>query len=111
MALKTPLDIWAKIILLQELFIGNRKLIHNAFNFYWPQRDKVAIQVMTVVKNDLLHKIVIKHKMNKVNHPYFIFFKIRDLCHQSKWLKKKTRVFNIYDNQIKQRCIWIGNTP
>ena len=39
MALETPLKIGARVVILQELFIGNRKLSHSVFNFYWPQRD------------------------------------------------------------------------
>lgn len=34
MALKKAVNIRVGIALLQEFFIGNRKLVHNAFNFY-----------------------------------------------------------------------------
>lgn len=90
MALETALDIRAGIILLQEPFIGIRELVHNAFNFYWPQRDRTAIRVMTAVRKDLLDKIVIEHRTDLVNHPYFIFLEIRDLDQRSKWPGRKT---------------------
>lgn len=34
---------------------------------------------MTAIKKNLLDKIIIEHKTDLVNHPYFILFKIRDL--------------------------------
>lgn len=49
MALKTALSIGAGMIMLQEPFIGNRKLCHSAFNFYWPQGERSEIRVMTAI--------------------------------------------------------------
>lgn len=89
-ALEIALDIQAGIILLQEPFIGNWKLVYSAFNFYWLQRDKTAIRVMMVVKKDLLNKIVIEYKTDLVNYSYFIFFEIQDLNQQLKWPERKT---------------------
>lgn len=71
--LETALDIWAEIILLQEPFISNWKLVHSTFDIYWPKGDKIAICVMTVVRKNLLNKIVVEYKTNLVNHLYFIF--------------------------------------
>ena len=90
MALETALDIGAGIALLQEPFIGNRELAHSAFNFYWPQADKAAIRVVTVVRKDLLDKIVVEHRTDLVNHPYFVFLEIRDLDKQTKRPGRKT---------------------
>ncbi len=36
MALETALTIKVGIVILQERFIGNGEIFHNAFNFYWP---------------------------------------------------------------------------
>lgn len=82
MVLETVLDIWAEIILLQEPFISNRKLVHSAFDIYQPKGDKIAIYIMTVVRKNLLNKIVVKHRTNLVNHLYFIFPEIWDLDQQ-----------------------------
>ncbi len=111
MALETVLDIRAGIMLLQEPFIGNWELVHSAFNFYWPLKDRTAIKIMTVIRKDLLDKIVIEHRTDLVNQPYFIFLKIRDLGQRSKRPGRKTRVLNVYDNRVGQGCTWIGNTP
>lgn len=64
---------------------------------------------MTVVRKNLLDKIVIEHRTNLVNQLYFLLLKIWDLDQQSKWQKRKTQVFNAYDNQIGQSCIWTSN--
>ena len=69
------------------------------------------MRVMTAVRKDLLNKIVIEHRTDLVNHPYFILFEIQDLDQQSKRPGKKTRVPNAYDNRVKQGCTWTGNIP
>lgn len=35
-ALKTALSVGAGIVIVQELFIGNREISYSGFNFYWP---------------------------------------------------------------------------
>ncbi len=52
MALETALNIGAGIVMLQEPFLGNRELSHSTFKLYWPQGDRTAIRVMTVVRRD-----------------------------------------------------------
>lgn len=104
MALEIILNIKAELVILQELFIGNQKLVYSAFNFYWPQGKRIAMRVMTTVKKDLLDKITIEHRINLINHPYFILFKIQNLDQQSKQLEKKTRILNVYNNYVRQSC-------
>ena len=111
MALETALSIGAGLVMLQEPFIGNRELVHSAFNFYWPQGDRIAMRVMTAVRKDLLDKIAVEHRTDLVNHPYFILLEIRDLDQQSKRPGRKTRVLNAYDNRVGQGCTWTGNIP
>lgn len=65
---------------------------------------------MTAVRKDLLDKIIVKYKTDLVNHHYFILVEIQDLDQQLKRLKKKTQVLNIYNNWVKQRSTWTGNT-
>ena len=42
--LETALSIGAGIVMVQELFIGNREIFHNRFNFYLPQRKKKLLE-------------------------------------------------------------------
>ena len=65
--------------MLQEPFIGGQELSYNAFNLYWLQGDRTAIRVITVVRRNLVDKIVIEHKTDLVNHPYFMLLEIWDL--------------------------------
>lgn len=76
MALKIALSIKARIIILQELFISNWELVYSIFNFYWPQRDRIAIRIIIIIKKNLLNKIVVEHRLDLVNYPYFIFLEI-----------------------------------
>lgn len=99
MPFKTALTIEAEIVMLQELFISNQKLIHSIFNFYWLQRNRIVIRVMTVVRRNLLDKIVVEYRIDLINYPYFIFLEIRDLDQQS-LLSKKTQILNVYNNQV-----------
>lgn len=100
MVLEIALSIGARLVILQEPFIGNRELAHSAFNIYWLQRNKTTIRVMIVVRNDLLDKIVVEYRTNLVNHSYFILLKVRNLD-LSKQPGRKTGVLNVYDNQMK----------
>ena len=107
-ALKTALSTRAGIVMVQEPFIGNREISYSGFNFYWPQGERKNIRVITTVKKELVTKIVVNHKMNLVNHPYFILLEIRELDLQSKRLGRKIRVVNVYDNWVRKGCTWNG---
>lgn len=54
---------------------------------------------MTVVRKDLINKIVVNHRTNFINHLYSILLEIQELNPQSKKYKKKTQIVNIYNNQ------------
>lgn len=58
---------------------------------------------MNIVKKDLINKIVIKHQTYFINHLYFTFFKVKKLDQQSKTFKRKTCIFNIFDNQKENK--------
>ena len=79
MALETALSVGAGIVMIQEPFIGNRKICHSGFNLYWPQKERKKIRVMTVVRKNLVDRILVDHRMDLVNHPYFMLLKIRKL--------------------------------
>lgn len=61
MALETALNIGAGIMMLQEPFIGRQKICYSAFNFYWPEGERNEIRVMSVVRKDMVDKIVVEH--------------------------------------------------
>ena len=84
MALETTLSIKAGIVMIQELFIGNWKISHSEFNFYWPQGERKNIRIMTTVRKNLVDKIVVDHRMDLVNHLYFMLLELQELDPQSK---------------------------
>lgn len=49
-ALETTLSIGAGMVCLQEPFIGNKSIAHDAFNFYWPGGLRTEARVLTAVK-------------------------------------------------------------
>lgn len=48
------------------------------------------MRVITVVKKDLLNKIVVEHITDLINYFYFILLKIQDLDQQLKQPERKT---------------------
>lgn len=91
MVLEIALNIGARIVILKEPFIGIQELAHSAFNFYWPQGDRATMRVITAVRKDLLDKIVVEHRTDLINHPYFIFIKIWELDQQFKRQKRELK--------------------
>ena len=111
MVLEIALSIKTGMVMLQKPFIGNREISHSAFNFYWSQGKRSEIRVVTTIRKDLIDKFIAKNRTDLVNHPYFIFLKIRELDQQSKKPKKKTRALNVYDNHVSHGCILSSNNP
>lgn len=60
---------------------------------------------MTIIRNDFAEKIMVDYEINLISDFYFILLEIWELNSQSKRLEKKSRVINIYDNQIGRSCI------
>ena len=58
-----------------------------------------------------MNKIIVENRSDLVNHPYFLALDIRDVDGQSDNPTRRTRVVNIYDNRVGQRCMWEGETP
>ena len=98
MALETALSVEAGIIIIQEPFIGNQEISHSGFNFYWPQGERKNMRVMTAVRKNLADKIVVDHRTDLINHPYFMLIKIQELDSLSKRPGRKTQVVNAYEN-------------
>lgn len=47
------LNIEAGLIYLQEAFLKNKNIAHNAFNFYWLRRIKADTRVFIAIKKEL----------------------------------------------------------
>lgn len=60
MVLETIFSIKADIIIIQKLFIENKKIYHNDFNIYWPQKKRKEIRVITTIGNNFDDKIIIR---------------------------------------------------
>ena len=50
---------------------------------------------MTAMNQELVDKIVVDHRTNLINYPYFMLLEIRKLDLQLKRLRRKIRVVNI----------------
>lgn len=104
-ALKTGLNFEASIIYIQKLFLEKKSLIYLQFNLYssFEMDKRKNIQVLTVVKKDILSKIVIENQTNLVSHLYCMVIDIRELDLRSEKSLKKTRIVNLYDNQFRKK--------
>ena len=98
MALKTAFSIKARIVIIQEPFIGSRKLCHSGLNFYCPKREKKDIRVMTAIRKDFVDKIMVDYRTDIIDYPYFMLLEICKLNIYSKRPERKTQGINIYDN-------------
>lgn len=74
MALEIILSIETDIIIVQKPFIGNQKIFHSKFNFYWPKKERKNIKIMIAIK-----KKQYTIKQDFVNYLYFILLKIQEL--------------------------------
>ncbi len=62
MVMKTALSVGAGIVIIQELFMGNRKICHSGFNFHWPRKQRKKMRVMTAIRKDLSDKLMLGHR-------------------------------------------------
>ena len=51
------------------------------------------------------------NRIDLVDHPHFLALDIRDIDSRTNKLARRTRIVNLYDNRVGQRCIWEGSTP
>ena len=100
MTLKTSLNVTEGIVMILEPFIGNEEICHTGFNFYWLQKEKKEIRVITAIQKDLADKIIVEHITDLINQPYFMSLKICKLDARSKNPGRKTQVINMYHNQV-----------
>lgn len=52
-----------------------------------------------------------ENRTDLIDHPCFLALDIRDIDIRSQKPARRTRVVNAYDNRVRQRCTWEGNTP
>ena len=108
-ALEAGLGLEASVVCIQEPFLGNRSLAHAGFILYWPSGtdDRKDMRVLIAVRKDILNKVIIENRTDLVSHPYCIVLDIRELNPVS-GKYSRTRVVNLYDNKIGNRCVWQG---
>lgn len=58
-------------------FIDSQELRQSKFNFYCQKRETNDIRVMTVVRKNLVYKIVIDHKIDLISH---LYFRLLEIC-------------------------------
>ena len=55
--------------------------------------------------------MMVENKTDLIDHPYYLALDERDIDIRSHKPARRTRVVNVYDNRVGQRCTWQGNTP
>ena len=107
-ALEAGLGLEASVVCIQESFLGNQSLAHGGFNLYWPSGtdNRRDMRVLVAIKKDILNKVIIENRTDLVSHPYCIVLDIRERNPTSEKYSRKTRVVNLYDNKIGNRCVW-----
>lgn len=103
-SLETAINIGAGIVCLQEPFLGNKNIAHSAFNFYLPGKLRTEARVLTAVEKELVNKIIVENRTDRVDHPYFLTLDIKDMDTRLSRQTRQTSVFNAYDNRVGQGC-------
>ena len=112
-ALESGLGLDAIVVYIQELFLGNRNISHSAFNLYWPSGtdNRKNIRVLTAVRKDILHRVVIDNWTDLVSHPYCSVLDIKELHSLTRKVVRKTRVVNLYDQKVGKGQVWEVSSP
>ena len=74
-----------------ETFLGNYGLTYAGFNLYWwsetnKQRD---MEVLIVVKKDILNRIIIDNQTDLINHTYCFYLDIQEFDPKSRKIGEK----------------------
>ena len=112
-ALEAGLGIDATVVCIQEPFLGNWSISHSAFNLYWPSGTDnwKNIRVLTAVRKDMLHRVVIDNWTDLVSHPYCSVLDIKELYSLTRKVVRKTRVVNLYDKKVGKKQVCKGSSP
>lgn len=63
------------------------------------------MQVLTVVRKDILNNIIIENQIDLVSHPHCIVLDIKKRNSVSKKYFRRIRVVNLYDIKIENKCV------
>ena len=112
-ALEAGLGLNAAVVCIQEPFLGNRSISHSGFNLYWPSGtdNRKDMQVLTAVRKDILHRVIIDNRTDLISHPYCSVLDIKELHSVSRKVMRKTRVVNLYDNKVGKGQVWERPSP
>ena len=101
-ALEARLGLKARIVCIQEPFLGKKNLAYAGFNLYWPAEahDRKDNRVLIAVRKELLNKIIVENRTDLFSHPYDMVLDITEGQIHTKSRRKKTRIVNIYDNKL-----------
>lgn len=66
------------------------------------------MQVLIAIWKNILKNIIIENQTNIVSHPYCIVIAIKELYTVSRKCVKRTRIVNLYNNKVREKCIWQG---
>lgn len=66
------------------------------------------MQVLIVIKKNILNKIIVENKTNLVSHLYYIVFDIKKFNPIFRKNLRKTKVVNVYYNKIGNKSIYQG---
>ena len=107
-ALKAGLGFNTAIVYIQKPFLRNRSISHSRFNLYWPSRteNQKDMRVLTIVRKDILNKIIIDSQTDLVGHLYYSILDIKKLHPLLRKVLKKTRVVNLYENKVGKKQMW-----
>lgn len=68
------------------------------------------MRVLVAVRKIILNKVIIENRTDLVSHPYCIVLDIKELNPLSRKYSERTRVINLYDKKIGNRCVWQGSS-
>ena len=67
--------------------------------------------MLTAVRKDMLHRVVIDNRTELVSHPYCSLLDIKELHSLTRKVVRKTRVVNLYNNKVGKGQVWEGSSP
>lgn len=99
---KAELSLNVAVVYIQERFLGNQSISQSKFNLYWPSKINNCkdIEVLTIVKKNILHRLISNNKIDLVSHSYYSVLNIKKLHPISRKILKKTRIVNLYNNKF-----------
>lgn len=101
-ALEAGLGLDARIVCIQEPFLGKKNLAHSGFGLYWPAgtHNRKDYQVLIAVRKDLLDSTIVENRTDLISHPYDIVLDITEGDIHGRGQRRKTRIINVDDNKL-----------